>query len=615
MSISSAQTTHDNISLEFRNLNYSVRQKKDLKVILSNINGQVSSGETLAILGASGSGKSSLLSMLTRRIPKNVKASGDLLVNGLRLSEEKMKNISGYVPQQDLLYTFQSVEETIAFSAELRCPAHYNKEQCLQRGARVIEQLGLSNCQSTRIGSDIRRGVSGGEKKRVAIGVEIVRNVQMLFLDEPTSGLDSFIAYTVVKKLSDLAKKNNKIVIFTIHQPRSNMFELFDKLMLISKGKTVYFGDAKKAVAYFSELGFDCPENFNFTDYILDISTQDFRSEKKLGDSETKIKVLQEKWAEREKLKAPPETVQELGDIKFHAKRKKSFFQEVPVVLGRQFREYFRNYIFIIGVIFQNVFSAVLVGGVFYGLGDNTSTVQDRLGALFYLLVNQSVAPIFQTISIFFQVKEVYLREYIADYYSVLTLYFVNFIMCVLMEPVYTLVFTSVVYPMTGLRSGGKYFFILYAVLLFSKLCAITLGLMISSAVSKFMYAQIVAPIFLYIIILYGGLYINVDHINKVLKYIQYGNFLRYTFEIAVNNEFGGRQLACTSVGEPQCPLMGETVIANVGFKSSRLYVNYIVVFSITIIFIALGATFLWVNMPKFSELKPVAEGPNEECD
>ncbi|MBM4179763.1 MAG: ATP-binding cassette domain-containing protein [Ignavibacteria bacterium] len=133
----------------------------------------------------------------------------------------------------------------------------------------MINKLKLHKCQNTRIGGPLVKGVSGGERKRTSIGVELITDPSLIFLDEPTTGLDSFTATAVMETLGDLARKDGRTVVSTIHQPNSDIFELFDRLVLLARGKIIYFNQASLSVEYFTKIGFKCPELSNPCDYFM----------------------------------------------------------------------------------------------------------------------------------------------------------------------------------------------------------------------------------------------------------------------------------------------------------------------------------------------------------
>lgn len=230
----------ESVALEWADLRYSVEtgrgKQRATKDILKGLSGQATAGSVLAIMGASGAGKTTLLNMLAGRLVDQGRAhtSGAILVNGQRRHYGSFRRMSAYVLQEDCMFAELTVKETITLSALLRLPRSMPRAEKLRRVADIIAELGLAKCQDTLIGSELIRGVSGGEKKRVNIGTELVTDPSLVFLDEPTSGLDSFNAQSVMSTLLKLARTGRTIVA-TIHQPRSSIFQMFDNLLLLSE--------------------------------------------------------------------------------------------------------------------------------------------------------------------------------------------------------------------------------------------------------------------------------------------------------------------------------------------------------------------------------------------
>ncbi|XP_026395835.1 ABC transporter G family member 20-like [Papaver somniferum] len=276
--------------LAFNNLTYSVNTSKEWrfrgilgrkdteavtstrakrKMLLNNISGEAREGEILAILGPSGSGKSTLIDALANRISKE-SLGGSVTLNGETLESGVLKMISAYVMQDDLLYPILTVEETLMFSADFRLPHSLSKGKKMERVQTVIDELGLRNAAKTIIGDEDHRGISGGERRRVSIGANVIRDPILLFLDEPTSGLNSSCAFMVVKVLQRIAR-SGRIVIMSVHQPSSRVVSLLDQLIFLSLGETVYYGSPFNLSPFLSEYGHCVPENEDTTEFMLDL--------------------------------------------------------------------------------------------------------------------------------------------------------------------------------------------------------------------------------------------------------------------------------------------------------------------------------------------------------
>lgn len=259
---------HRPASLLFQNVSYHLNGRQ----ILDGVQGGVHSGELMAIMGASGAGKTTFLDILARKNKKGV-SGGDFYVNGEQIPKVDFKSVIGFVDQDDYMLPTLTVYETILDSAKLRLPKDMSLPAKQRKVEDVMKQLGIVHIRDSIIGSEESngRGISGGEKRRVGIACELVTSPSILFLDEPTSGLDAYNAFNVIECLSNLVKSYNRTVIFTIHQPRSNIVALFDQIILLAKGRTVYSGPFAQCQEYFDNMGYSCPPGFNIADYLVDL--------------------------------------------------------------------------------------------------------------------------------------------------------------------------------------------------------------------------------------------------------------------------------------------------------------------------------------------------------
>ncbi|KAK6940008.1 ABC transporter family G domain [Dillenia turbinata] len=262
-----------NMNLQFDDVKYKATVSGVLtcpdtkKFILHGVTGSVHPGEILALMGPSGGGKTTLLNILGGRIKVS---SGTITYNDQPYTKSLTRRI-GFVQQDDIVSPHLTVKETLTYAALLRLPNTLTNEQKKERAMTVICELGLERCQNTLVGGSIVRGISGGERKRVCIGIEILLNPSLLFLDEPTSGLDSTTALRIVQMLHNIADAG-KTVVTTIHQPSSRLFSKFDKLVLLGKGSSLYFGKASEAMLYFSSIGCSPLIAMNPAEFLIDIA-------------------------------------------------------------------------------------------------------------------------------------------------------------------------------------------------------------------------------------------------------------------------------------------------------------------------------------------------------
>ncbi|KAG6519629.1 hypothetical protein ZIOFF_023126 [Zingiber officinale] len=247
---------------------------RPVKKLIRDLSGYAVPGRILGIMGPSGSGKSTLLDSLAGRLGNNVVLHGSVLLNGKKRRLDY--GAVAYVTQENVFLGTLTVRETIAYSAHLRLPGHMRKAKVAEVVEATIHEMGLQECADRTIGNWHLRGISGGEKKRLSIALEILTRPRLLFLDEPTTGLDSAAAFFVMQTLKQMAVDGNKAIISSIHQPSSEVFGLLDDLCLLSSGETVFFGDSKLATQFFADVGFPCPTRRNPSDHFLRCINSDF---------------------------------------------------------------------------------------------------------------------------------------------------------------------------------------------------------------------------------------------------------------------------------------------------------------------------------------------------
>ena len=208
------------------------------KTLLNDVEGLALPGQVLAIIGASGAGKTTLLDILAQRL-KRGKVTGSILLNGQPI-EQSFSRVSSYVDQEPAAIGTLTVREMLMTAAQLRLPEVVSTQQKKERIQSLAHELGIEHILDRRYGESGDRGISGGEKRRVQIACQLVTGPSVVFLDEPTSGLDAFNAMAVCRFLKEYASRKNRTVIMSIHQPRSDIFYTFDRLLVLGDGFTVY---------------------------------------------------------------------------------------------------------------------------------------------------------------------------------------------------------------------------------------------------------------------------------------------------------------------------------------------------------------------------------------
>ncbi|KAL7750819.1 hypothetical protein RI367_003776 [Sorochytrium milnesiophthora] len=237
--------------------------------IMSNVSGELRPGRTVAIMGPSGAGKSTFVHLLTG---KTTRTAGRIFVNGAEQELSLYAKLIGFVPQEDIMMRELTVRDILRHSALMRLPTKLKKAEKDRKVVELMEYLGLTHVADSVIGDERVRGVSGGQRKRVNIGMELVAEPSLLFLDEPTSGLDSSTSLEVCALLRKIAREQRLTVAAVIHSPSSQAFETFDDFLLLGKGGQIaFFGPRHFAAEYFSNLGFNRPEKQSEADFFMDI--------------------------------------------------------------------------------------------------------------------------------------------------------------------------------------------------------------------------------------------------------------------------------------------------------------------------------------------------------
>ncbi|OVA15230.1 ABC transporter-like [Macleaya cordata] len=270
--------------LEFSTLTYTVTKKQKIDGkwenqevdLLHRITGYAPKGCITAVMGPSGAGKSTFLDGLAGRIASG-SLKGRVSLDGTEISPSLIKRTSAYIMQEDRLFPMLTVYETLSYAADFRLGSMSTDDK-KHRVEKLIEQLGLSSSRNTYIGDEGTRGVSGGERRRVSIGVDIIHGPALLFLDEPTSGLDSTSAQSVIDRVHDIARSGSTVIL-TIHQPSHRIQMLLDHLIILARGQLMYQGAPKDVKLHLARMGRKVPKGENSIEYLLDVIQEYDQSE------------------------------------------------------------------------------------------------------------------------------------------------------------------------------------------------------------------------------------------------------------------------------------------------------------------------------------------------
>jgi ABC-type multidrug transport system ATPase subunit len=553
-----AQHRH-HVTLTWRELRYTVfpnGRDKAAKDVLKGLTGAVVPNHVMALMGPTGSGKTSLLNVLSGRVPAGGVLSGDVQVNRRQRGEDFAQRVA-YVMQEELLFPFLSVRETFTLHARLRLPPTVLDAEKTASVDRLISELGLKNVRDAPVGrvEGFPRGLSGGERKRCNIGVEMVRDPSAIFLDEPTSGLDSFQAQNVVGALRDLAR-NGRSVVCTIHQPRSSIFAMFDQLMLIADGRLVYTGDAHNAVGYFGTMHFKCPPLTNPADFFMDVTSLDFRSGTAEANSRARVRLFAEE-AERRGLGAKAVDVatsallnmREDSIAEFEGPRGDSV--ETNDAVMNQGAGWLTQFVLLftranksqrrdrggVGVtVFLDVLYALLLSALYRGVEDDQEGLQNRLGCLFFICLNLAYGAALPSINLFAGEKYIVIRERASGAYTT-SAYYVSKLVAELPKLSSKLVFCALVYWIVGFNPDPTRFLNFVLIILAEVLSAQGVGMVLATGM-PIGAALALGPAFITVFTLFAGIYLNMDSIPTGAGWVRYIDFIWYAYSALMANEF-----------------------------------------------------------------------------
>ncbi|MCD9646333.1 ABC transporter G member 28 [Datura stramonium] len=296
------------IEVHFKDLTLTLKGKN--KHLLRCVTGTLSPGRVSAVMGPSGAGKTTFLSALTGKAAAGCTTTGSILINGKSDSIQSYKKVIGYVPQDDIVHGNLTVEENLWFSARCRLSADLAKPEKVLVVERVIESLGLQQVRDSLVGTVEKRGISGGQRKRVNVGLEMVIEPSLLILDEPTSGLDSSSSQLLLRALRREALEGVNICM-VVHQPSYTLFRMFDDFILLAKGGlTAYHGPVSKVEEYFSGIGINVPDRVNPPDHFIDILEGIYKLPASIGVS---YKDLPLRWMLHNGYAVPPDMLTSSG--------------------------------------------------------------------------------------------------------------------------------------------------------------------------------------------------------------------------------------------------------------------------------------------------------------
>ena len=503
---------------------------KSTKRIIKNSSGHFKPGTLSALMGPSGAGKTSLMNVLAGRAPYGEIKEGKVVLNGLEAEPHMYQKDLAYVMQHDAMFATQTPREALHFTATLRLP-EYTVEEREDIVNAAITALRLDKCADTMIGSVMIPGLSGGEKKRAAVAVELISSPSLIFLDEPTSGLDSQSAYELVMILRSLAESGCTIVC-TIHQPSSEVFALFQEVVFLRDGYVLYDGKVADAKAHFESDDHVCRKETNPADFaMLRLQTME--------EAEMHDLLAKKKPASRQEIKGV------FGKEHMKEVKQASVFAQLGQLMLREFRQLIRDKPTLGARFGMGVILAFFIGCIFFDVadewgedGDSAATaiaIQSHWGVIVFVCINTMFLTTEPTILTFPLERASFIREYAAGTYGS-TVYLVAKTMLDVPAAVLQQILALIVfYFMTGMN--GNFAYVLLSISILGVVSAST-GLLLGAATSSAETAINILPGIFIPQILFAGFFVSSDLIPVWMRWMQWICPLKYGVALTTIAEF-----------------------------------------------------------------------------
>mmetsp|Transcript_34172 Transcript_34172/g.49668 ORF Transcript_34172/g.49668 Transcript_34172/m.49668 type:complete len:600 (+) Transcript_34172:44-1843(+) len=517
------------VTLEWSNIQLKVGSGDKEKTLLHTMAGVARPQQMLAVMGSSGAGKSTLLDVLAGRLETSG-LKGTITSNGNIIEKKNFRRETGYVMQSDALFPLLTVRETFLFAAYLRVQDKTKAEK-VAAVDKIIHLLRLEKCAGTIVGDELNRGLSGGEKRRVSIGVDIVHEPAVVFLDEPTSGLDSSTALSVVESLKAIAVEATCTVVMTIHQPSAKLFASFDSVIFLAAGRVTYDGPTKDLLAYIGDVykaaNYGVPPVANPPELFLDL-TDRLATDNNLvlvtgkydGDSSRNVD-------------------NNISEPNSQVSYANSLLGECGILLNRALLNMWRTKELFLARMGAVVFFGVLIGTLFKQTGkDKVDINYDLQTSYFVFTIAFFYYTSLEALPIFLAEREIFQREYSRGAYRalsyVLATTLVNFPFMLIIAFLYSII----TYWLVGLPNIAGVFFFNVLTVFTVLITGTSFATMFSVLVPNPMVGQTAGSGLFSVMFLFSGFFIKKADIPDYWIWLYYLSLFNYAYDAFLVNAF-----------------------------------------------------------------------------
>ncbi|XP_023951585.2 protein scarlet [Bicyclus anynana] len=584
--------TPENLTLAWKDLSVYRKKKYQTSIwrsptyeevkVLHGVSGVVSSGNLVALMGSSGAGKTTLLAAISRRDKSAM--SGYLMLNGRLAGADLIARISGFLPQEDLSIGDLTVSEHMEFMARLMMDKRATAIVRSKRIQQLLGDLGVVSCTQTKL-----KALSGGERKRVALAVQLLNDPPILFCDEPTTGLDSSAASAVVSRLRRLAI-GGKLVICSVHQPASGVFELFHQVVLLANGRIAFHGTIEQADQFFASLNYKCPVGFNAAEYYVTLLGVDTENEM---ESRERIRRICNEY-QRSHVAAAIDS--RVGDVKDEMEyfngdtdEKNVYFERyLTLVKVNYFVQFYwlmwRNILSIkhnksiwIAEFLLLMFVGLVISIPYHGHFEELDQrdIQNAEGLL-YLMITETIFLFIYAVFITFPSEmPVLLRETASGLYSPLPYYLSKMIFWIPRAVIEPILFVTLVFNIAGLQGGFMNWLGMCFVCILCANFANAYGSFLSAVFDKMETAALVSVPYDLIGTMFSGIYLNLASASPYISWLKYVSGFYYGVEtISIIQWDSISTINCVNIKGMPCIKTGGEVLRRFGYVEEHFWRN-----------------------------------------
>lgn len=540
-------------------------------ILDGSIRGRAQPGRMLAIMGPSGAGKSSVMHALAGKVKESsrIQLEGSRYINGHTITGASQIP-AAFVKQEVSFFPYMTVRETLAFRVELKLGSLISKEAQADRVDELIQQLKLEKAADTIVGNAKVRGISGGERRRLAIACELISSPSVIFLDEPTSGLDSTAATSLVGALRNLADSGETIVA-VIHQPSQHVFSAFDDLLLVSEGRQMYFGETSKVRQYMNKNVMNAPAEMGTAEHVLNCISRSELPGESTEDVAKRIESLASLAKQQDidigKLSESTVVKNYCGDSKTC---RANIFVQFKLLLRRAIRENFRSKATLIIKLVQQISLGLIYGGI-YHLGNDQSSIMDRFGLLSLIAIGGSNMAMASTVRSFPKEKAIVSGELADHMYGTLPYFVGKALSEIPLTAFFNSLFGVLVSSLTGLNGTFQKMKRFLGLVSLHGLAGQSAGLMIGAVAPSQDAALALFPAIMVLNIIFDGKNISEENTPRLLRWLPKVGLIKWGFEGMSLNEFEGLTFDTSGPRRGPVAKTGDDALARFGLGNNTI--------------------------------------------